>query len=188
MINLVLWVVMALFPVSEISLALLRRSKARVAQGQDRGSLRLLWLAIVVGLGLANAAVWVPVGGLGVPPQARKLLALGLLLAGLAVRWIAILSLGQRFTVDVAVHSGQTVLQTGLYRFVRHPSYTGLLTAFLGLGVYSGSWLGILGLLVPVTGAIVNRVIKEERAMLDCLGSEYAAYCARTKRFIPGLI
>jgi protein-S-isoprenylcysteine O-methyltransferase len=117
-----------------------------------------------------------------------RLLALGLLLGGLALRWTAILTLGRFFTVDVAIHAGHVVVQTGLYRSVRHPSYTGLLVAFLGLGVFYANWLSILALLVPISLAVLNRVVKEERALLTSLGAEYAAYCVRTKRFIPGLL
>jgi protein-S-isoprenylcysteine O-methyltransferase len=148
----------------------------------------LLWLSIVFGLGLANAAQWLPGGSLPTSQHVSRLLALGLLLFGLAVRWAAVLTLGRLFTVDVAIQSDHAVVQTGLYRLVRHPSYTGLLMAFLGLGVYSGNWFSILGLLVPITLAVVNRVVKEERALLSSLGPEYAAYCARTKRFVPGLL
>ncbi len=117
-----------------------------------------------------------------------RLLALGLLIGGLALRWTAILTLGRLFTVDVAIHSDHVIVQEGLYRLVRHPSYTGLLVAFLGLGVFFSNWLSIFGLLIPVTIAVLNRVAKEEQALLTSHGSEYAAYCARTKRFIPGLL
>jgi protein-S-isoprenylcysteine O-methyltransferase Ste14 len=187
MTDILVWVVMVLFPVSEIILAVVKRSRTRVARSHDRGSLALLWFSIVLGLGLANAAQLLPVGSIPTSQHVVRLLALGLMLFGLAVRWAAILTLGRLFTVNIAIHSDHAVVQTGLYRLVRHPSYTGLLIAFLGLGMISGNWLSILGLLVPITFAVVNRVAKEERALLNSLGPEYAAYCARTKRFVPGL-
>jgi protein-S-isoprenylcysteine O-methyltransferase Ste14 len=90
--------------------------------------------------------------------------------------------------VDIAIDSHHPVVRSGLYRFVRHPSYVGLLIAFLGLGVFFANWLSILGLLIPITLAVLNRVAKEEQALLDALGSEYADYCSQTKRFIPGLL
>jgi protein-S-isoprenylcysteine O-methyltransferase len=188
MTDLILWIVMALFPVSEVVFAFVKHSRTRVARSHDRGSLLLIWLSIVIGLGLSNAVQWLHAGSLPTSQHVNTLLALGLLLLGLAVRWTAILTLGRFFTVDIAIHSDHAVLQTGLYRIVRHPSYTGLLLAFLGLGVYSQNWFSILGLLVPITLAICNRVVKEERALLSSLGPEYAAYCARTKRFIPWLL
>jgi len=88
----------------------------------------------------------------------------------------------------VAVHSDHSVVESGLYRFMRHPSYTGLLIVFLGFAVYLGNWVSLIALLVPITLGVAYRVAKEERALLDALGPAYASYCARTKRFIPGII
>ena len=187
MIQRILLVVVALFPISEIVLAFMKRSRGRSVQSEDRGSMRLLWLSIVLGVGLAIFAQWVPSTRLLIPPSISRWIALALLLFGLTVRWIAILTLGRLFTVDVAIHSDHAVVQTGLYRVMRHPSYTGLLIAFLGLGVFFADWLSIIGLLVPITLGVLNRVAKEEQALLASLGTAYAAYCKRTKRFIPGL-
>lgn len=186
-LSVVLWLVVALFPVSEIALAVVKRSHASSAQAQDRGSMRALWIAIAIGLGCAIAAQWAPAARLRVPLRVLRPLALGLLVAGLAVRWVAIFTLGRLFTVDVAIQADHQLVQTGLYRAVRHPSYAGLLMAFLGLGLFFASWLSLVLLLVPITLAVMNRVSKEERALLLALGAPYAAYCARTKRLIPGV-
>ena len=188
MVRGLLWVVVVFFPVSEIALAVVKRSRGPAARREDRGSLRLLWLGIVVGIGLAIAAQWISAARWRVPAHVSRLLALGLLSGGLVLRWWAIVTLGRLFTVDVAIQDGHAVVQTGLYRFVRHPSYTGLLVAFLGLGVFFANWLSMLGLLVPVSVAVLNRVRTEEHALLSSLGPDYAAYCARTKRFIPRLL
>lgn len=187
MVRLVLIVVVALFPISEVALAFAKRAGGRV-HGEDRGSMRLLWLGVAFGVGLAIAAQWMPSGRLPGPPSLIRLLALGLLVGGLALRWAAIITLGRLFTVDIAIHADHAVVQSGLYRLVRHPSYTGLLVAFLGLGVFFENWFSVIGLLLPITVAVLNRVEREEQALLRSLGSEYAAYCARTKRFIPGLL
>ena len=121
-------------------------------------------------------------------PGILRLLALVLLVGGLSVRWWAILALGRYFTVDVAVQARQPVIQTGIYRFIRHPSYAGLLLAFAGLGVYFANWPSLVLLLVPILAAVANRIAKEEAALLAALGAPYAAYCARSKRLIPGLL
>ena len=179
---------MTLFPISEVALALLKRSSGRGAQSEDRGSLLLLWVGIAIGVGVGIAAQRICSARLPGPQNIIRLVALVLLVGGLAIRWVAILTLGRLFTVDVAIHTEHEVVQVGLYRFARHPSYTGLLIAFLGLGVSFGNWLSIAGLLIPIILAVLNRVAKEEQALLASLGSEYAAYCSHTKRFIPGLL
>jgi protein-S-isoprenylcysteine O-methyltransferase Ste14 len=142
---------------------------------------------VALGLALAIGAQWVPAARLTVPLSFVGPAALVVMVSGLALRWAAILTLGRLFTVDVAIHANHTVVESGLYRLMRHPSYTGLLLAFLGLGVFFANWLSMIGLLVPITLAVLNRVRKEEGALLESLGPGYAAYCARTKRFVPGL-
>jgi protein-S-isoprenylcysteine O-methyltransferase len=187
MISELLPVVVALFPISEVALAVVKRSRRGSAQSMDRGSMRRIWLSIGLGLALAIGAEWVPAARLTVPLSLVRPAALVLMVGGLALRWAAILTLGRLFTVDVAIHADHTVVEHGLYRVMRHPSYTGLLLAFVGLGMLFANWLSMIGLLVPIVLAVLDRVRKEERALLESVGPAYAAYCARTKRFVPGL-
>ena len=187
-LSVALWVVIALFPISEIVLTVLKRATPATAKVDDRGSIRWLWIAITLGVGLAIVGRSVPWAHLPGPSRVLRMAALVLLVVGLGIRWVAILTLGRYFTVNVAIQDQQPVIQTGLYRFIRHPSYAGMLLAFVGLGVYFESWLSLLLLLVPITAAVMNRISKEEAVLLTALGPRYAAYCARTKRLIPGLL
>jgi protein-S-isoprenylcysteine O-methyltransferase Ste14 len=184
----ILWVVVGFFPISEIALAIFKRSDSRSVQNEDRGSLRLLWLAIALGISCAIASQWVPSTGIQLPIGIIRAFAFAFLLSGLTIRWASILTLGRLFTVDVAIRQDHALVQHGLYRLVRHPSYSGLLLAFFGLGLVYANWLSLLGLMVPITLAVFNRIAKEERALLLALGPPYAAYCARTKRLFPGLV
>ncbi len=133
-----LWAVVLLLPLSEIGLAILRRAGPGVARRADEGSTRLLWLVILAAVAVAVATQWI--AGMRLPGGKAFLqwLALVLLCSGLALRWVAVVSLGRYFTVDVAIHEGHTLVDRGVYRYVRHPSYTGLLVAFAGLGVVAG--------------------------------------------------
>ncbi len=188
MLGPILWIVVALFPASEIALALVKRSREGATRGGDRGSLLLVWISIALGVFLAVAARSVPFAYLRWPRSVSAVLALGLLLAGLALRWVSILTLGRFFTVDVAIQPDHVVVQKGPYRLVRHPSYTGLLLAFLGVGLSFHNWMSMAVLLLPIGAAIAYRVAREEDALHASLGPAYATYCARTTRFIPWLI
>ncbi len=188
MLSTALWIVVVLFPVSEITLAIVKRADAKSAHTEDRGSLRVLWLAIAFGVTLAVVSQWVVFARLPFHGGLFRLAALILLLGGLVIRWVSIVTLGRLFTVDVAIQQGHALVERGLYRFVRHPSYSGLLLAFLGLGLVFRNWLSLVVLMVPITLAVINRIAKEERALLQALGPPYAAYCARTKRLIPGVL
>ena len=185
--SLVLLSFVVLFPLSEIALAIRKRATLPGAERQDRGSLRLLWAAIGVGLALATAAQWVPSARLPIPRPVLQPVALVVLLTGLVVRWGSILTLGRFFTVDVAIQPGHRIIRTGPYRYVRHPSYTGLLLAFLGLGLVFANWLSLLALLVPISLAVVSRVAWEETVLHGALGEDYATYCRQTKRLVPGV-
>ena len=177
-----------LFPVSEVALAVRARSRAFGARSEDHGSFALLWT--VFGLAIA-AASWLSFQGwapLPLGPRLREGLVLGLMGAGIALRWASILTLGRFFTVDVAIHGDHAVVRRGPYAWVRHPSYSGLLLLFLGLALHMGDALSVLVLMVPVCVAGWRRIRIEEAALLQGLGEPYAAYCRETRRLIPGLL
>jgi protein-S-isoprenylcysteine O-methyltransferase Ste14 len=181
-------IVVIAFPVSEILLAIFKRASTEAATVEDRGSMRLLWIVISLSVTAAAVLRGLSVGHLHVSTTLLDSLALLIVLAGLLLRWAAILTLGRLFTVNVAIHADHVLVQKGLYRHIRHPSYTGLLLAFLGLGVFLGSWLSIVALALPITFAVLNRIRTEETALRAALGEEYASYCRRTRRLVPGLL
>lgn len=181
------WVAV-LFFLSELTLGIVRRARGGATTTRDRGSMAVLWVVILISIAAALlGARWRP-GRLPLSAAARDATAIAIMAAGLLLRWISIFTLGRFFTVDVAAHADHKLVDFGPYRLVRHPSYTGLLIAFLGLGVFFGSWLGIVILLVPITLALLYRIRVEEVALRGALGADYEAYCARTKRLIPGAL
>jgi len=178
----------ALFPLSEVALAIFKRANPESSQDEDRGSMRVLWIVITLAVFGAVACQRITAARLPSFPTLHLSLFLSLLCGGLVLRWAAILYLGRFFTMNVAIHRGHTLVESGPYRLVRHPSYTGMLTAFLGLAVFFWNWLSMLALMIPVTGAVVNRILKEERALAAAFGADYDSYCRRTKRLIPYLL
>jgi protein-S-isoprenylcysteine O-methyltransferase Ste14 len=182
----VLRLAVVLFPLSEIALALVKR-ESPTAKADDRGSMQLLWLVIGPSVVVAVAVSGYRATSLPFTATVQELTATGLLVGGLVLRWTAIITLGRFFTAKIAIHQGQPVMTSGPYRYVRHPSYAGLLLAFIGLGVFFGNWLSVIVLFVPITFAVVHRIRLEESVLAGALGPAYCAYCARTKRLIPGI-
>lgn len=180
--------VVLFFPLSEIALLLFKRSKERSSTKEDRGSLRLLWLTIIASISLAVILQWHPVWVIRLPRSFISAIALCLLIAGLLIRWVSIMSLGKYFTVDVAVQKEHVLVLKGIYKYVRHPSYTGLLAEFVGLAVYFGSWLSLITIAIPITGAIVYRIRCEEILLRETFGKQYEEYRAHTKAIIPGIV
>jgi protein-S-isoprenylcysteine O-methyltransferase len=101
------------------------------------------------------------------------------------LRWYAIRVLGKFFTFDVAIAKGQTVVEAGPYRWIRHPSYTGSLIGFLGLGLTFTNWAALLVPMLCMIGAYAYRIPIEERALCKGLGQPYVDYMQRTWRLIP---
>jgi len=182
--GLILLAVSVIWVASEVMLVVLRRSNAG-SQDRDAGS--LLWLNVVI-YGSVTVAVSIGLTGHGLMNGARHVLpwiGLVLIVLGLAIRWTAILTLRQYFTVDVAIQADHRIIQKGLYRFVRHPAYTGAIVSFLGLGMAFSNWLAICVILVPVFIAFSKRIQIEEQALMDEFGTKYTEYCRNTRRLLP---
>ena len=174
----------AIYGLSELYLAVTRRSRTQ-AVSHDRRSLILLWTVIAVSLWLGIQMIWLFPSAAVPYPRGLYLFGFILFLGGLALRWYSIGYLGRYFTVDVSISTEHKLIDSGPYRCVRHPSYTGALLTFVGLGFCFGNWLTILFLTVPIIGAFLWRIRIEERALTKALGEDYRTYVGRTKRLIP---
>jgi protein-S-isoprenylcysteine O-methyltransferase Ste14 len=112
---------------------------------------------------------------------------LTLIVACVALRAWSIITLGRFFQYSIRIQSGHTVVTTGPYRFVRHPSYTGLSLGVIGYALACGDvWslvaaAGLLGLGLTV------RIRVEERQLRESLGADYDEFAASRKRLIPGI-
>jgi protein-S-isoprenylcysteine O-methyltransferase Ste14 len=172
---------------SEVLLVIVTRTRHSTGEVHDRGSLLILWPTIFL-------SIWISLQYAATHPHtmlhgAHWLLWLGLalLVLGLAIRWTAILSLGGSFSVNVAIHATQTVYRRGLYRLVRHPSYTGALLCLAAVGIEARNWLSLAIVLIPTTAAFLYRIHVEETALHRAFGPEYTQYSQTTKRLIPGV-
>ena len=182
----VMWVGL-IYLASEVGLAAFKRAKSDAARSADRGSLSTLWLVIVASVFVAfaipeNAPAWSMRGA-----AASTALGLVLFVCGLALRWYAIVYLGRFFTVNVAIAADHRVIDRGPYRYIRHPSYTGALMAFVGFGFCFGNWGSLAAVTLPPVVAFMYRIRVEEAALSAALGEPYRDYMRRTKRLIPAL-
>ncbi|HTT54043.1 MAG TPA: isoprenylcysteine carboxylmethyltransferase family protein [Streptosporangiaceae bacterium] len=172
----------------EIGMLIRDRVRGTGRMTQDRGTLVLNFLVITAAL-LAGVAQGMLRGDPAWQFGSRPLAAAGLLLmwSGLTLRIWAIRVLGRSFRMTVEVDPGQQVVDRGPYRWLRHPSYTGILLITTGLGLAYGNWLSP-GLLVVLPAAVTTRrIFVEEAVLTGVLGQPYADYRTRTKRLVPGL-
>jgi len=105
---------------------------------------------------------------------------------GLALRLWPVYLLGNRFSGLVAIQEGHTLLTTGIYSIIRHPSYLGLLLSCLGWALAFNSIAGVV-LTVLMLVPVVARIRAEEALLANQFGAEYEAYRARTSRLLPGI-
>ncbi len=175
-----------LWPLAEVALGLATRVKRSRADVRDRGSLVLLWIVISISI-TAASMLRLPAARMSMPAHSAWLISLVLLVTGLALRATAIITLGRFFSSNVAIHAGHQIVRAGLYRYVRHPSYTGALLAFAGLGFFFRNWLSLALILAPITAAFLYRIHVEEAALVDALGRDYLEYRRATRRLVPGV-
>jgi protein-S-isoprenylcysteine O-methyltransferase len=172
------------YGVSEAGLAVLKRSRDDSVDA-DSATLRILWITIVLAVtaGILTS-IHLPAAAM---PAARGVFWLGCTVfgLGLVLRWYSIIYLGRFFTVNVAIHSGHEIIDTGPYKHIRHPSYTGALLAFLGLALSLTNWVSLALVMVPIVLAFSRRISIEETALASALGSPYINYMRRTKRLAP---
>jgi protein-S-isoprenylcysteine O-methyltransferase Ste14 len=154
---------------------------------EDRGN---RWvLAAFLAMGLLDA--WMPAYTdrrdlWTIDGDAIRWVGVVLYVAGGALRIWPVFVLGDRFSGLVAIQPGHTLVTSGVYGVIRHPSYLGLLINSLGWGLAFRSAAGVLLtalLLLP----LLARIHAEEKLLGEQFGEQYAAYCARTSRLVPGL-
>ena len=117
--------------------------------------------------------------------DALRWVGVALFAVGGGLRLWPVYVLGDRFSGLVAIQPGHTLVTSGIYGVIRHPSYLGLLVNSLGWGLAFRSGVGVL-LTVLLIPPLVARIRAEERLLRAQFGEEYEAYCARTSRLIPG--
>ena len=167
--------------VAELALQLRTRS-------QDSNDPSYVWMILGSFAGVTVAFVAAGIDDrLPGPRWLPAVAGIALMWAGFALRAWAVRTLGRFFTVEVTVESDQTLVDTGPYSRLRHPSYTGLLVFYLGLGICLDSYLSIAAAVLFPLAATVNRIRHEERTLRRDLGEAYEVYSARTRRLVPGI-
>ena len=154
---------------------------------EDRGNRWVLAAFGVIGLLLAylpaytdRTDVWTLDG------DAVRWLGVVLFAAGGALRIWPVFVLGRRFSGLVAIQPGHTLVTSGVYSVIRHPSYLGLLVNSLGWALAFRSGVGVL-LTAFTIPPLIARIRAEERLLSAQFGDAYDAYRSRTSRLLPGI-
>ena len=154
---------------------------------EDRGN---RWVLKAFGL-LGLLAGWLPAftdrhDFWTIDGDTTRWIGIVLFAVGGAFRLWPVFVLGNRFSGLVAIQPGHTLVTGGVYRYLRHPSYLGMLVNSLGWALAFRSIAGVIltALFLP---PLLARIRAEERLLRSQFGNEYEAYCARTSRLVPGV-
>jgi protein-S-isoprenylcysteine O-methyltransferase Ste14 len=161
-----------------------QKRKVDIVHSGDKGS---IWaMIILIGIGYTLSF------NIGITRVGRiyhwdTFFAIGviLIIIGMVIRINSILTLKQHFTYTVTRLENHALIETGLYKNIRHPGYLGQLIIFLGTAISLSNWLSVVFMMIPVGIGFIYRIRVEERFMIKQMGQEYVDYQKRTKRLIP---
>ena len=168
----------------EVFMNLRQRGKSIVTTSSDKGSLWLLYILITIGYALSFSIGATKIGRMN---HWDAFFSIGVVLAviGLMIRIQSMLTLKQYFTYSVSQVKNHELVETGLYKTIRHPGYLGQLMIFAGISTSLSNWLSVLLMMIPITVGYIYRIKVEERFMIEQMGENYLNYQKRTKRIIP---
>jgi protein-S-isoprenylcysteine O-methyltransferase Ste14 len=105
--------------------------------------------------------------------------------AGIALCWWARLHLGRLWSDTVTRKDGHHVVDTGPYRLVRHPMYTGFIVMDLGLAILCASTVAFAGVALMTLGLSIKARLEEQFLSEELGAAAYRDYAARTPMLVP---
>jgi protein-S-isoprenylcysteine O-methyltransferase Ste14 len=133
---------------------------------------------------ILKTLAWLPIPIAYLP---RQLISLLLFTAGLCLRFSAVAQLGRFFTTHVSIQHEHELITNGLYRFIQHPAYTGLLIALAAAGLAMGDAIALLLLTTLPLFAFIFRIQIEEQLLIKKFGAAYRDYSKSTRKLFPWL-
>jgi protein-S-isoprenylcysteine O-methyltransferase Ste14 len=141
-------------------------------------------LTLIGGLTVA-ASIWEYLAFRPTPNWLLMGIGLAAAAAAFALRAAARKALGLMWSVHVEIREKHILVQTGPYRFVRHPIYVAAILELAAIPLTLGTWRTGIFCLVTYVVALALRVAAEERAMRTQLGPAWSEYCKSTGAFVP---
>jgi protein-S-isoprenylcysteine O-methyltransferase Ste14 len=180
-------IVLAIVTLAMALVAMFAGGSLSPGEREDRGNRWVIPVFAAIGVLAGFLPAYTDrIGFWTIDADAIRWLGVAIYAAGGALRLWPVFVLGHRFSGLVAIQQGHTLVTTGIYRLIRHPSYLGLLLTALGWAFGFRSGVGVLlsALLIP---PLLSRIHAEERLLEMHFGDQYRAYTRRTSRLIPGI-
>jgi protein-S-isoprenylcysteine O-methyltransferase Ste14 len=150
----------------------------------DKGCLRWIFIAVIIGV--TSASVFSFFGGGGFSHFFFWFVSgLVVIAAGFVVRLHAMKVLANHFTYRVTILKDHTLIDKGLYRYIRHPSYLGQIIMLVGIGLSMANLWSLLFAPLPIIVVFLIRIHNEEKVLSDHFGVKYEHYRQKTRKLIP---
>ena len=189
------WIAKGVVLVAAIAMVVLRaphghRSRSVPVAKSRKGRLEVallvvMWISFFLPIAWI-AAPWFSAADFPLRP-APLAVGVALLALGLWLFHRSHVDLGRHWSITLELREKHELVQSGLYRSVRHPMYTALLLYGVGQALVLPNWIAGPSYLVAMVLLVAVRVGPEERMMIEQFGDDYHAYARRTKRLIPGI-
>ncbi len=155
-------------------------------QNKTKDNNTLLWFRVLVPFALVLSIAFY-FFKIGKTEYSNTIINCGavLVVVGLLIRWYSIWYIGNAFTVQVKIIENHQLITTNIYKNIRHPSYTGLLIYYLGLGLVTENIISIFLLVLFPLIAVICRINWEEQVLTAHFKDKYSAYQKRSWRLIP---
>jgi protein-S-isoprenylcysteine O-methyltransferase len=154
---------------------------------EDRGSRNtiIFWWSFGILPGIFAIPNLLP--GLTIPGNSNILFATGIFLisAGILLRFWSVRKLGKFFRSTIVIQEKHKLITTGPYKYLRNPSYTGVLLTFIGFGIGIGNWLSLISLFIIGLISFARRISFENQALPKKFGKEYEEYQKKTWLLLP---
>ena len=159
------------------------------SSSKDGGTFTSLWIVIVCSMLVSIHIVRRGYGWQMIEDPSGKYfivipIGVSVFLLGHILRQQAINQLGQWFTTAVRTDENQQLIDVGWYARMRHPSYTGSLTCFLGVSLLINNWLSLVGIMLPICSVFFYRISVEEEVLEKHFGMKYREY----RKKVPNMI
>lgn len=162
-----------------------RRTKAAEARSSRLGTILPLFVAFFL---LFDTRTAIGPLALRFLPEDVRIAWVGISLTtlGAAIAIWARYCLGEFWSARVMLKEGHRIIRSGPYAFVRHPIYTGMLTAAIGTSLVVGEWRAIVAVVILlITHSL--KALREEALLTAEFGDEYSVYRRSTGFLFPRL-
>lgn len=174
------------FTISGLYINFSRKKVAKVIEiMSEDSSLKYFRLLIPLALLLSLVLYFTGFGDFNIFSASLLFIGYTFIVTGLLIRWVAVYTLGDYFRVKVSLVKNQQLITKGVYKLVRHPSYTGLLMYYLGLGLIMHNLFALILLISIPFLVVIYRTRIEEKFLTIHFGSQYIAYKKQSYFIIP---